>query len=162
MLHQKDSLDRSLYLIPHFFDKKFTHSFTTFDNFLNSSLFKISWSERYWLCQPPWLEKIFPELIHNSSDYIANIYTYAKYENGVITLERDISNLINIDDELKIVLDNNDVKKFEIAIDDTPYNNRYKRRFVKVLEIIDNHSFKINIELNESNIFIYGKKVDNF
>jgi len=67
-------------------------------------------------------------------------------------------------------LDNNDKKNLEIAIDDTPYNNRYKRRFVKVVEIIDNHSFKIDIELedlfengsNTNNIFIYGKKVNDF
>ena len=60
------------------------------------------------------------------------------------------------------LLDNNDIKKKEIAIDDTPYNNRYKRRFVKVVEIIDNHSFKIDIELKEVDIFIYGKKVEDF
>jgi hypothetical protein len=38
-------------------------------------------------------------------------------------------------DELKLILDNNDKKNLEIAIDDTPYNNRYKRRFVIVVEI---------------------------
>ena len=108
------------------------------------------------------VEKTFPELIHNSSDYIANIFSYAKYENGIITLEKDITNLININDEIKIVLDNNDKNNLEIAIDDTPYSNRYKRRFVKVLEIIDNHSFKIDIELKEVDIFIYGKKVEDF
>ena len=108
------------------------------------------------------VEKIFPELIHKSNDYIANIYSYAKYADYVITIDKDISNLINIDDELKIILDNNDSNNLEIAIDDTPYNNRYKRRFVKVVEIINNYSFKINIELNECDIFIFGKKVNDF
>ena len=108
------------------------------------------------------VEKILPELIHTSKDYIADIYSYAKHENGIITLDKDISNLINIDDEIKIVLDNNDKNNLEIVLDDTPYNNRCKRRFIKVVEIIDNHSFKIDIELEEDNIFIYGKKVDNF
>lgn len=108
------------------------------------------------------VEKVFPELIHTSNDYIANIYSYAKYNDFIITLDKDISNAINIDDELKIVLDNNDKNNLEIVLDDTPYNNRYKRRFVKVIEIIDNYSFKIDIDIGEENIFVYGKKVDDF
>jgi hypothetical protein len=35
--------------------------------------------------------------------------------------------LITVDDELKIVLDNNNKNNLEIAINDTPYNNRYKK-----------------------------------
>ena len=108
------------------------------------------------------VEKVFPELIHTEKNYIANIYSYATYDNLIITLDKDITDLINIDDELKIVLDNNVKNNLEIAIDDTPYNNRYKRRFVKVVEIIDNHSFKIDLELKEVHIFIYGKKVEDF
>ena len=108
------------------------------------------------------VEKVFPELIHTENNYIANIYSYATYDNYIITLDKDISNLINIDDELKIILDNSDKNSLEIVIDDTPYYNRYKRRFVKVVEIINNHSFKIDIELKEVHIFIYGKKVEDF
>jgi hypothetical protein len=37
-----------------------------------------------------------------------------------------------------------------------------KRRYCKVTEIIDNYSFKINIELKEENIFVLGKKVNDF
>ena len=60
-------------------------------------------------------------------------------------------------------MDNNDKSNLEIIIDDTPYNNRYKKRFVKVIEIIDNYSFKIDKELKEDEkIFIYGKKVNDF
>jgi hypothetical protein len=116
------------------------------------------------------VEQIFPEFIHTENNYIANIFSYATYEDKIITIDKDISNLINIDDELKLIFNNNDKTNLEIAIDDTPYNNRYKRRFVKVVEIIDNHSFKIDIELedlfengsNTNNIFVYGKKVNDF
>ena len=31
-----------------------------------------------------------------------------------------------------------------------------------MVEIINNYSFKINIELNECDIFIFGKKVNDF
>ena len=37
------------------------------------------------------------------------------------------------------------------------------KRFVKVIEIIDNYSFRIDKELKEDEkIFIYGKKVNDF
>ncbi len=61
----------------------------------------------------------------------------------LITLDKDITDLINVNDELKILLDNNDKNNLEIAIDDTPYNIRYRKRFVKVVEIIDNYSFQL-------------------
>ncbi len=47
------------------------------------------------------------------------------------------------------------------------YRNRYKKRYVKIKEIIDNYSFEIyeEIEIMEkekNKIFIYGKKVKDF
>jgi len=60
------------------------------------------------------------------------------------------------------LLDNNDRNNLEIVLDDTPYNNRYKRKYCKVVEIIDNYSFRIDIELKETNIFVFGKKVNDF
>jgi hypothetical protein len=102
----------------------------------------------------------FPELIYTDTEYVANIYSYATYDNFIITFDKDFT--INIDDELKIVLDNNDKNNLEIVLDDTPYNNRYRRRYCKVIEKIDNHSIKIDIELKETNIFVFGKKVNDF
>lgn len=104
----------------------------------------------------------FPELIYTDNEYIANIYSYATYNNFIITFDKDITNLVNIDDELKIVLDNNDKNNLEICIDDTPYSNRYKRKYCKVVEIINNYSFKIDIELQEENVFVFGKKTNDF
>jgi hypothetical protein len=104
----------------------------------------------------------FPELVYTDTEYIANIYSYATYDNFTITFDKDITDLINIDDELKILLDNNDKNNLEIVLDDTPYNNRYKRKYCKVVEIIDNYSFRIDIELKETNIFVFGKKVNDF
>ena len=104
----------------------------------------------------------FPELIHTDTEYIANINSYATYDNFIITFDKVITDLINLDDELKIVLDNNDKNNLEIVLDDTPYNNRYKKRYCKVIEIIDDYSFKIDIELKEENVFVFGKKVNDF
>jgi len=108
-------------------------------------------------------------LVYNDEDYIANIYLYASYinEDGlyILVANSSIINKINIDDELKLLLNN--TNNIEIIIEDSPYNNRYKKRYVKVKSIINDTSFEIyeNIELtlNErTNIFIYGKKVNDF
>ena len=56
---------------------------------------------------------------------------------------------MNVKDDLKIILDSYDCNNLEIAIGDTPHSNKYKRRFVKVIEIINNYSFKMSIELSK-------------
>ncbi len=78
-----------------------------------------------------------------------------------------ITTNINVNDELKLLLDNNDGNNQEIIIEDLPYHNRYKKRFVKVKEIIDERTIEIyeKLELTEiekENLFIYGKKTNDF
>ena len=108
-------------------------------------------------------------LVYNDEDYIANIYLYASYvkEDNIYKLitNSTIINKINVDDELKLLLNNTD--NIEIIIEDSPYHNRYKKRYVKVKSIINETTFEIyeDIELNINeinNIFIYGKKVQDF
>ena len=80
------------------------------------------------------------------------------------TLSQNINGLININDELKLILDNKtEVKVFNI--EETAYHKRYKRRYVKVINIFDDYNFVIDneIKVNSDNIvFIYGKKVNDF
>jgi len=81
--------------------------------------------------------------------------------------EKNLKGLIDIDDELKLLLDNCDKDNVEIVLDDTPYSNRYKKRYAKVKAIIDDYTIEIydDIEMTEiekENLFIYGKKVDDF
>jgi len=108
-------------------------------------------------------------LVHKDTDFIANIYSSGSYDNSngifIITSSKKIDGLIEINDELKILLDNKENP--EIIIEELPYDNRYKKRFVKVKNIINDFSFEIfdDIELNEfdkSNLFIYGKKINDF
>jgi hypothetical protein len=108
-----------------------------------------------------------PILPCSSSPHTVGSLALSHTGGGAVSVNRGaaevITDLINIDDELKILLDNNDKSKLEIITDDTPYNNRYKKRFVKVIEIIDNYSFKIDKELKKyEKIFVYGKKVNVF
>ena len=102
-------------------------------------------------------------LVHTDIDYIANVYSYGSYMNRIIISDNPIINKIEIGDELKILLDNFDAN--EIIIEDSPYHNRYKKRFAKVKRIIDDYSFEVfdEIELSTNEkIFIYGKKINDF
>ena len=121
------------------------------------------------------VKQTLPEFVYTDEDYIANVYTNAIYNEELInnnyyfTLKTaiDISGLIAINDELKILLNNNDNKNKEIIIEDLPYHNRQKKRFAIVKAIIDNNTIEITeklelTEIEKSNVFIYGKKVDDF
>ena len=106
-------------------------------------------------------------LVFTSSNYIANINSYGNHSNindnqALIICNNIITDLINIDDNIKLVFNNTSNQEF--VIDDTPYNNRYKRRYANVIEIVDDYSFIIDIYLNlETDPFlIYGKKVNDF
>ena len=109
-------------------------------------------------------EEELSEFVINDEEYIANIYCNGIYNNKIITLSQNINGLINTNDELKLILDNK-TKDKEFIIEETTYHNRYKRRYVKVRNIIDDYSFEIDNEIkgNSDNIvFIHGKKVDDF
>jgi len=106
-------------------------------------------------------------LVYNDTDFIANIFSYGSLNplTNIIICDKIIKDNIQIDDEIKIILDNSIEKEF--IIEELPYNNRYKKRFVTVMKIIDDYSFQIynNNLFNSSeihNLFIYGKKVSDF
>jgi len=120
------------------------------------------------------VKEVLPEFVYTDEDYIANIYSKCIYIKELINnnyvykliTEINISELININDELKILLDNLNNNK-EIIIEDLPYHNRYKKRYVKVKSIINNYTIEITeelelLEIEKNNIFIYGKKVKDF
>ena len=93
-------------------------------------------------------------LVYTTTDYIANINSYGTHSNyyitsnidnsniiidnrSVITCSDDITNLISINDEIKFVAENTSNQEF--IVDATPYINRYKRRYGKVVNIISSN-----------------------
>ena len=119
-------------------------------------------------------------LVYTTTDYIANINSYGTHSNyyitsninnsniiidnrSVITCSDDITNLISINDEIKFVAENTNNQEF--IVDATPYINRYKRRYGKVVNIISSNQFEIDTEIKNFNIddpfLVYGKKVDD-
>ena len=116
-------------------------------------------------------EEQLNHLIYTDNEYVANIFSNAEFikenECYYIKFSKSINGLLEIDDEIKICLSNDDKNELEIIIDDTPYHNRYKRRYVKVKSIIDDTTIEIYDDLtltdkDKENFFVYGKKVDNF
>jgi len=110
-------------------------------------------------------------LVYKDEDYIANIFTEANYfevkSRYFLRTKISIIDKVLPNDELKLLLDNINTINKEIIIEETPYHNRYKKRFVKVKGILDINTIEIYrpIELTEAEkeqIFIYGKKVQDF
>ena len=93
------------------------------------------------------VEKIVPEAISKTEDFIPNIYDIGYCKNNIIYTENiDITDKLNIGDKLKIILEK-DEKEIECNI----------------TEILSSNSFKIDKEIKDnSKVFIYGKKVDDF
>jgi len=88
-------------------------------------------------------------------------------------MKKNINGLIDVGDELKIILDNDDDNK-EYLLNASYEYNLYKKRFVKVINIIDDYTFEVdnNINITENKpdidaikadeIFIYGKYIEDF
>lgn len=125
------------------------------------------------------IEKEIPEIIYNENHYIANIYEYGNHNDKIITMKKNINGLINIGDELKILLDNED--KNEYLLNASYDYNKYKKRYVKVVNIIDDYSFEVDIPIIQvdsrpsdtggaiwvpaimaDEIFVYGKHTTDF
>jgi hypothetical protein len=141
------------------------------------------------------VKEVIPELVYTDTEYIANIFSKAIFKkekideiiielgddtisppkkpkikeifNYTITTVKNIKGLVNIDDELKLLLDNIGIEDVEIIIEDSSYHNRYKKRYTKVKSIINDYTIEVydDIELNDiekENLFIYGKKINDF
>ena len=119
------------------------------------------------------IEPEIPDIIYNENHYIANIYDYGNINDKIITMKKNINGLIDVGDELKIILDNDDDNK-EYLLNATYEYNLYKKRFVKVINIIDDYTFEVDNTINitenkpdvdaikADEIFVYGKFVDDF
>jgi len=91
------------------------------------------------------IKEIIPEAITYHKNFIPNIYETVSYNinNNTLILNKEISDNININDNLRIISNDENID-------------------VKVVEISDN---KITIEdntINNSNVFIYGTEINDF
>ena len=88
------------------------------------------------------VEKILPDLIIKNKNVIPNIYKKASCFDNQITTDFDIKSILNIGDDVEIITGE-------------------KRKFYKIIDIVDEFNFIIDEELEEEEVFIYGSKIDD-
>ena len=103
------------------------------------------------------VKKELKDLVNDiNKEFQANILSYGRIDNKIIKLDKKISSIIKPNDTIKINLDNPDGKEINMNTND----NKYKKRFAKVKEIIDDYTFEITDDLDENkvieNIFVFG------
>jgi hypothetical protein len=89
------------------------------------------------------IKEIIPEAIALQSEVIPNIYKNGICETNKITLDCDVSNILNISDKIDIIDDNGNYKQYTILS-------------------IENNSFTIDDNIETNNVFVYGSKVNDF
>ena len=95
------------------------------------------------------IKEVIPEAISIEKCVIPNIFKVCNYNNDIITLPPEEINKLKINDEIEIIIEDD--------------NNK---RLVKIIEINDDNTIKINESLGETETetecFVYGSKVDDF
>lgn len=94
------------------------------------------------------VEEVFPEAISLYSDFVPNVYalsTQALLENGLLNIALEKKHDFAVGDEVKLVMADDSEKKMVVAA------------------VPSEKSFSVNwVETAPEEIFVYGKKVDDF
>jgi len=110
------------------------------------------------------VEKVIPEIVNTESEYIANVYSDGTYNNKIITVSKNIRNILNIGDKIKTILNNDGHKEYSVGASN--HHNRNKKRISIIKNIIDDYSFEVEEEIkmneNDNNIFVYGVFKEDF
>jgi hypothetical protein len=89
------------------------------------------------------VKEVIPHAVELVKGIIPNIYKRAICDSNIITLENDVSQDLNLNDNIKI---------YDEFGNDNMYN----------ITEINSNVIKIDKDINTSNIFVFGKEVDDF
>ena len=89
------------------------------------------------------VKEVIPHASELVKDIIPNIYKRASCDSNIITLENDVSQDLNLNDNIKI---------YDEFGNDNMYN----------ITEINSNVIKIDKDINTSNIFVYGKEIEDF
>jgi hypothetical protein len=89
------------------------------------------------------VKEVIPHSVETVKNIIPNIYKRASCDSNIITLENDVSQDLNLNDNIKI---------YDEFGNDNMYN----------ITEINSNVIKIDKDINTSNIFVFGKEVDDF
>ena len=89
------------------------------------------------------IKEVIPEAVSIIPEIIPNIYKQGTYNNKIITLDIDVSNELSVNDKIKVIDDK-----------DNP----------KMVNVININSNKIEIDemINSSDVFVFGKEINDF
>ena len=89
------------------------------------------------------VQEVIPEAVKLQEEFIPNIYKIASLNSNQIIMDYDISNTLNIGDEISLITDKDGKRNYNI-ID------------------INSNQFKIDKDIEGSNCLVYGTKVNDF
>ena len=89
------------------------------------------------------VKEVIPHAVEFVKDIIPNIYKRATCSSNIITLENDVSQELNINDNIKL------------------YDEFGKDDMYNITEINEN-TIKIDKDINSSNVFVFGKEIEDF
>ena len=89
------------------------------------------------------IKEVIPHAVETLKDIIPNIYKPAICSSNIITLDNDVSQELNIGDNIKI---------YDELGDNDMYN----------ITEINSNVIKIDKDINSSNVFVYGKEIEDF
>jgi hypothetical protein len=89
------------------------------------------------------VKEVIPHAVELVKDIIPNIYKRATCDSNIITLENDVSQDLNINDNIKI---------YDEFGNDNMYN----------IKEINENVIKIDKDINTSNVFVFGKEIEDF
>jgi len=105
---------------------------------------------------------IFSNLVENDNEgFIANIYKEALISSNIITFDYDITNELKINDKIKIILDKKTSNVINILEGE---NAKYESTINSIKDIISSNQILLSnpLNTNNSNIFVFGKLVNDF
>jgi len=105
---------------------------------------------------------IFSNLVENDNEgFIANIYKEALISSNIITFDYDITNELKINDKIKIILDRKTSNVINILEGE---NAKYESTINSIKDIISSNQILLSnpLNTNNSNIFVFGKLVNDF
>jgi hypothetical protein len=102
-------------------------------------------SEPVWGFIAQQVEEVLPYAVKTTSDFIPNIYKIANVSGKILTFDENV------------VFDENEISS-SLRI----FTETNKELYVEVEQVLDTYTLILKDTLNESRIFVYGQKVDNF
>ena len=90
------------------------------------------------------IKEVIPEAVSIQEEIIPNIYSIGINNNNTITFNNSNNVILNNNDEIDI------------------FNSYGKKNTYKILNVVNENTFTVDKEIETNDVFIYGKKINDF